>query len=74
MLWHHVEMMRRSIEQVYPLLRVAEHRLASQYYEMYRLFKLNIDSSQRLLASETTKTQLPYCSEFMGELFERLQN
>jgi len=32
--------MRRSMEQVYPLLRVAEHRLASQYYEMYRLFKL----------------------------------
>lgn len=59
MLWHRAEMMRRSMEQVYPLLRVAEHRLASQYYEMYRLFKLDIDSSQRLLARETAKTQLP---------------
>lgn len=74
MLWHRAEMMRRSMEQVYPLLRVAEHRLASQYYEMYRLFKLDIDSSQRLLARETAKTQLPYGSQFMSELFGRLQS
>ncbi len=74
MLWHRAEVMRRSIEQVYPLLRVAEHRLASQYYEMYRLFKLDIDSSQRLLARETAKVHLQQGFEHMSDLFGRLQS
>lgn len=74
MLWHRAEVMRKSIEQVYPLLRVAEHRLAGKYYEMYRLFKLDIDKSQRLLAREVAQVQLPHDYEFMGSLFGLLQS
>jgi len=74
MLWHRAEVMRQSIEQVYPLLRVAEHRLAGKYYEMYRLFKLDIDSSQRLLAREVAQVQLPHDYEFMSSLFGLLQS
>nr|WP_281434507.1 P22AR C-terminal domain-containing protein [Erwinia phyllosphaerae] len=59
-LWKASAVMANRIEEVEPLLRIAEHRLAGSYYSMPREYSRTINKARKLLERETSHVEESY--------------
>nr|WP_241522087.1 P22AR C-terminal domain-containing protein [Chimaeribacter californicus] len=67
-LWKASSVMASKIEEVEPILRVAEHRLAGSYYSMPREYSRTINKARALLERETSHVDASYRNDNWGVL------